>query len=182
MGFAKAYVRGLYLHLILSVAVPIAIIATAGGRWTPAGKAMAALYLLVLALVQGTGWIAFIRAAAAYRRDDTAALLGMWKVVKLHAVPFYVLNFIYSVFAWFAIVAASRGIFIVLLPLPVAVTFLLFLPGACTGLLAVRQIQEHLPQEERPSAAHCVYQFIFLLDIFSTFSLLRRWGSSAQRR
>lgn len=51
-------------------------------------------------LVQLLGWIHAGASISAYRRNDMARLRSGWRTLKLGAVPFYILNFIWSSLAW----------------------------------------------------------------------------------
>lgn len=104
MKTAKLFLAGMYLHLIMSIAAPIGILYLGRGGWNRSNGTLLLAYLLVIGLVQLLGWISAGAAVSAYRRNDTARLLSAWKTLKLGAVPFHLLNFLWSVLAWGALV------------------------------------------------------------------------------
>ena len=176
MRTAKLFLAGMYLHLVLSVAAPIGILylGWGGAGWNRANGSLFLVYLGAILLVQLLGWISVGAAISAYRRNDVARLLSGWRTLKLGSIPFYILNFLWSVLAWGAIVAASRGIFLLLVPIPVAITWLMVLQSGFTGWLAIRNLRE---TGTDVSVLHSVCQFLPVLDVLSTLLLLRRTHS-----
>ena len=92
-------------------------------------------------------------------------------MLKLGAIPFYILNFIWSSLAWGALVAASRGTLLPLVPIPIGVTWLMVIQSGVTGWLYIRCLRE---SGEDAAMLHSVCQFIPVLDVSSTLLLLRR--------
>ena len=129
------------------------------------------VYLLAIGMVQLLGWISVGAAVSAYRRNDMACLLSGWRTLKLGAIPFYILNFLWSVLAWGAIAAASRGIFLLLVPIPIGITWLMVIQSGFTGWLYIRCLRE---SGEDAAVLHSVCQFLPVLDVLSTLLLLRR--------
>ena len=127
MKTAKLFLAGMYIHLVLSVAAPIGILylGWGGAGWGRSNSMLLLVYLLAIGMVQLLGWISVGAAVSAYRRNDMACLLSGWRTLKLGAIPFYILNFLWSVLAWGAIAAASRGIFLLLVPIPIGITWLM---------------------------------------------------------
>lgn len=72
---------------------------------------------------------------------------------------------------WGALVAASRGIFILLVPIPICLTWLMVVQSGVTGWLYIRCLRE---SGEDAAILHSVCQFIPVLDVLSTLLLLRR--------
>ena len=100
-----------------------------------------------------------------------ARLLSGWRALKLGAIPFYILNFLWSVLVWGALVTASRGTFILLVPIPICLTWLMVVQSGVTGWLYIRCLRE---SGEDAAILHSVCQFIPVLDVLSTLLLLRR--------
>ena len=173
MKTAKLFLAGMYIHLVLSVAAPIGILylgwgGAGGGR---SNSMLLLVYLLAIGMVQLLGWISVGAAVSAYRRNDMACLLSGWRTLKLGAIPFYILNFLWSVLAWGAIAAASRGIFLLLVPIPIGITWLMVIQSGFTGWLYIRCLRE---SGEDAAVLHSVCQFLPVLDVLSTLLLLRR--------
>ena len=173
MKTAKLFLAGMYIHLVLSVAAPIGILylGWGGAGWGRSNSMLLLVYLLAIGMVQLLGWISVGAAVSAYRRNDMACLLSGWRTLKLGAIPFYILNFLWSVLAWGAIAAASRGIFRLLVPIPIGITWLMVIQSGFTGWLYIRCLRESV---EDAAVLHSVCQFLPVLDVLSTLLLLRR--------
>lgn len=173
MKTAKLFLAGMYLHLLLSVAAPIGILylGWGGTGWNRSNGSLLLVYLLAVGLVQLLGWISVGASIRAYRRNDMTRLLSAWRTLKLGAIPFHILNFLWSVLAWGALVAASRGVFLLLVPIPVCLTWLMIIQSGVTGWLYIRCLRE---AGEDAAILHSVCQFIPVLDVLSTLLLLRR--------
>ncbi|MCI9114656.1 MAG: hypothetical protein HFF93_05555 [Oscillibacter sp.] len=173
MKTAKLFLAGMYIHLVLSVAAPIGILylGWGGAGWGRSNSMLLLVYLLAIGMVQLLGWISVGAAVSAYRRNDMACLLSGWRTLKLGAIPFYILNFLWSVLAWGAIAAASRGIFLLLVPIPIGITWLMVIQSGFTGWLYIRCLRE---SGEDAAVLHSVCQFLPVLDVLSTLLLLRR--------
>lgn len=160
----------MYLHLALSVAVPLAILFA--GEWTAFGEGLFAFYLFFIGVSQLLGWVAVAMAARAGGRGETDRVLRAWRLLKLGSVPFFVLNFLYSVAVWFLIVAASRGIFLIFVPIPIAITCFFILETGCVGCVAVKALRRQLPPV--PGKVHYFLQLLPVADVVSTLLLLHR--------
>ena len=108
MKSAKLFLAAMYLHLALSVAVPLVVLFA--GEWTVLGQGLFTFYLFFIGVSQLLGWVAVAMAARAGGRRETDRVIRAWRTLKLGSIPFFVLNFLYSVAVWFVFVAASRGI------------------------------------------------------------------------
>ena len=88
------------------------------------------------------------------------------------SIPFFVLNFLYSVAVWFVFVAASRGIFLIFVPIPIVITCFFILETGCVGCVAVKALRRQPPPV--PNKVHYFLQLVPVLDVFSTLLLLQR--------
>lgn len=102
MKTARLFLAGMYPHLVLSIAAPIGILylGWGGAGWNRSNGSLLLAYLLAVGLVQLLGWISAGASIRAYRRNDMARLLSGWRTLKLGAIPFHILNFLWSVLAW----------------------------------------------------------------------------------
>ena len=102
MKTAKLFLAGMYVHLLLSAAATIGILYLGWEKkgWNRSNAALLPAFLLMTGLVQLLGWIHAGASISAYRRNDMARLRSGWRTLKLGAVPFYILNFIWSSLAW----------------------------------------------------------------------------------
>lgn len=171
MRSAKLFVLGLYVHLALSVVTPIGILYLGWGEgWNDANARLAVFYLVMVFAVQALGWVSAAMAALAYRKGRTERLLAAWRTLKFGTVPFYALNFLWSVLVWGAFTAASRGVFLLLVPIPVFITCLSVVQSGVTGWLSIRSLRE---EGRELSVVHSVLQFLPVLDVLDTLVLLR---------
>lgn len=166
MKSAKIFLAGMYVHLALSIAIPILLIRdTVSHRgWTPLSVGLLLLLLLEAGALLLLGWIAALLAWRAGRQE----LRSGWLLLKLGSIPFYVLNFLYSALVWLGLAAASRGILIVLVPIPIVYTWLLTVQSGLVGLCLLRR--------EGVGGLHQLAQFIPVADVASTLLLLGRVG------
>lgn len=173
MRTAKLFLAGMYLHLLLSVVTPVGILylGWAGAGWNRFNGGLLLFYLAMLLLVQLLGWSSAGASILAYRRSRTDRLLAAWRTLKLGSVPFYLVNFLWSFLVWGALTAASRGIFLLLVPIPVCVTWLLIIQSGITGWLAVRSLRE---EGANLSGLWSTCQFLPVLDVLTALALLRR--------
>lgn len=175
MRTAKLFLAGMYLHLALSVVTPIGILCLGwnGAGWTRWNMGLLLFYLAMLVLVQILGWVSAGAAIRAYRHNWTDRLLAAWRTLKVGAVPFYILNLLWSFLVWGALTAASRGVFLLLVPIPVGFTWLLVIESGVTGWLAVRSLRE---EGRNLSGLWSACQFLPVLDVLTALVLLRRAG------
>lgn len=176
MKTAKIFLAGMYLHLVLSVATPIGILALClESGWNAAGLGLLAFYLLMIVLVQIWGWITVSRAVAAYRRGRSAALWQGWRLLKLGSIPFYILNFLWSCLVWFILVGASRGILFLLVPIPVCITGLMVVQTGCVGACCLKILRSQAEGTRRVHGIHYLLQLLPVLDVISTLVVLKRY-------
>lgn len=173
MKSAKCFLAGMYLHLALSVAVPIGVPLLAGREdgWNSLCTGLLLLYLAVMLLVQLAGWACAVSAWRAARRGEAGLLRTWWLFLKLCSIPFYILNFLWSVFVWGLFLLASRGILLALLPVSFAVTCLM---AVQTGLVGLCYLRLQKRQGRPVSGLHTVCQLLPVLDVISTLLLVRR--------
>ena len=170
---AKIFLTGMYLHLVLSIAVPVGMLYFGDGGWNVTVVGLFAFYLAMAALVHIAGWGCVVAAVTAYRRNEADKLRQSWKWLKLWSIPFYVLNFLYSFFVWFVLVGASRGIMIVLVPIPVIFTCLLIVQSGCVGICYIMLLRKEC--RKPPSGVYYVLQLLSVIDIFDTIFVLKNY-------
>ena len=177
MKSAKLFLFGMYLHLLLSIVAPIGILYLCWEqqRWTAPAVLLLVFYLAMIGVVQILGWICVGSAVAAYRRNRADRLRKGWKLLKLWSIPFYVVNFIYSLFAWFILVGASRGILFVLVPIPIVITCLMIVQSGCVGICYIMYLRKQPENGGKPSGVHYVLQLLSVLDVISTIVILRKF-------
>ncbi len=180
MKTAKLFLSGMYLHLVLSIAVPLGILCFSADRgWNSASIGIFLFYLFMIVVIQLIGWMCVAMAAKAYRHGESALLRRSLKILKLYSIPFYVLNFSYSCLAWFVLIGASRGILFLLVPIPVLVTCMMIFQSGCVGICYVMCLRRQPENRGKPSGIHYLLQLISVLDVVSTVMLLRRYPGDA---
>ncbi len=174
MGFilktAKLFVIGVYLHLILSIFIPIHIVLQ--GSWNAVSITEFWLYFFMVGVVQILGWVYVGMAVKTYGQHNTEKIKKGFTLCKLATIPFYILNFMYSFFVWFTLVGASRGILIFLVPIPITITCLFVIQSGCVGVCYIKCLKK---QGLTPSGWHFLLQFLPVFDVISTIYLLKKY-------
>ena len=112
----------MYIHLLASMAVPFMAVFFANKYKAESGWLIILVYVILIFLIQIYGWLCSVNAGKLLKQGNISELREAWLLLKLKTIPFYILNYIYSFFAWFVIVAASRGIFIIFVWIPITAT------------------------------------------------------------
>ena len=180
MKSAKIFLIGMYLHLALSIGVPIGILGIQ--EWNTTSIGMLFLYFIVIGAVQLIGWICVGMAASAYLKGNLAALQKGWILLKLGSLPFYVINFLYSFLVWFSLVGASRGILIFLVPIPIIITCLMIFQSGWVGVCYIMLLRKQPENRGRPGSFHYILQLLPVLDVISTVILLATFHTGVQAR
>ncbi|MCI8946576.1 MAG: hypothetical protein HFI91_05855 [Lachnospiraceae bacterium] len=182
MRSARIFLVGMYIHLFLSIVVPIGMILLKDRCWSSVGIGLFLGYLLMIGAVHLTGWISAGMAVSAYRSGEWEMLIKGWKLLKLSSIPFYILNFIYSLLAWIMLIGASRGLLIFLVPIPVFLTCSMIVQSGIYGICVVRYLRRTAKcgavsgEGRNLSAVHYVLQLVSILDIVSTIMIVKRYG------
>lgn len=187
MKSAKIFLAGMYIHLALSIAAPICILYR--GRWERFTGGLFFFYLVMILVVHVTGWVCVGMAICAYRAGRYSQIRHGLKLLKLWSIPFYILNFFYSVLAWGALIGASRGLMIFFIPIPIFITCSMIFQSGCVGICYIRYLrkrgegqrsssypvdsQKSEKGQGRPLGAHYLLQLIAVVDIISTGVLLQ---------
>ena len=174
MKSAKLLLAGMYLHLLLSIAVVLVLIFFIQ---EPASGLFFIFYLFMIAVVLCIGWIAVAMSYSAYNKGQYLIIKKSWKLLKIGGIPFYILNFIYSFVVWFCLVGASRGLMLILVPIPIIITYSFIIQSGCIGAFYIRRLRKNPNIFINVNAIHYLLQFISILDIISTIVLLRKYES-----
>lgn len=174
MKSAKLLLAGMYLHLLLSILVIFILIIYIQ---EPVSGLFFIFYLFMIAVVLCIGWIAVAISFSAYNKEQYLMIKKSWKLLKIGSIPFYILNFIYSFIVWFCLVGASRGIMIILVPIPIIITYSFIIQSGCIGAFYIRRLRKNPDIVINVNAIHYLLQFISILDIISTMILLHKYES-----
>ena len=168
MRSAKVFLAWCYLHLLLSFLVPVVLLLRRA--WTGLTAGLFFLYLLQAAGLWVMGWAMAVCSARVRGRGEEALLRKSRVLVKLGGLPFQIVNAAYTVFAWLMLIGASRGIMLILVPIPVLYTYGLIVQGGAVGGNWVRCLRRQ--REDAPGRIHYLMQMLPVLDILSTAVLL----------
>ena len=177
MKSAKVFLWAMYVHLVFSIAVPVGIVLSCIDEgWDAVGIVLVLPYWLETVAVQIIGWVCAGLAVVTYRKGQWEKLFLGWKRLKVRSIPFFVINFIYSVLVWFILVGGSRGILILLVPIPIIYTCTLVFQSGCVGICYIKYLRKHLEDSVRPSGIHYVLQLLAVADLVSTAVILKKYG------
>lgn len=179
---AKLFFIGLHMHLIFSILVMVILFID---QWNELGTLFFGFYLFMIAVVVIIGWVTVVMAFLANRDQKYNELKKAWLLLKLGSIPFYIVNFFYSFFVWFILVAASRGIFIILVPIPIILTCTFIYQSGCVSAFYINSLRYNIMMNtsnssylhQNISCIHYLLQFIPVLDVISTFLI---WNQCKQ--
>lgn len=175
MKSAVLFLTGMYVHIVLSIAVPIGVFFAARYEHGGISFLLLAGYFLMVGAVHFLGWISAGMAICAYRSGDYGKLIQGWKLLKLRSVPFYILNFLYSFIIWFVLIGASRGILVLFVSIPVFFTCSMIVQSGIFGVCVVRYLSRLPGYEKRLAWIHYILQLISVLDLISTILILKKY-------
>lgn len=160
-------------HLLTCILVPVI------GIWSHDVDVVFELYILLIGVevfTQVFGWITAILAPILYKAKRFDDLRRSWLILKLGTIPFFIVNFIYSVFAWTLLVVASRGIAIVLVWIPVVVTCSFIVQSGIYGICNAMHLKKTVSL--KGTVWHCILQFVPLVDVLDTVLLMKKGKKS----
>lgn len=181
-GIAKKKNGGgtLVLLIYLSLLVPITYIAGAVLMLFNEGLGKYYNHLLIVTGAVGLVIMVFfivlfvrnaISAARLFGKNDTGGLLKTSLFVKLSLIPYFVVNFILNALIFTALAAASRGIGIILVPIPVFLTYCILLSTSIYSIALVLSLGRNGKLGKRQTILHFILQICFVLDILGILLL-----------
>lgn len=176
MKTAKTFLALMYFHLVCSIITPIAMLVSVNKTegWNILTFILFMFFLFEMVVLNIVGIITVGMSLSAYKRNNTNMLRKSVKILKLYSIPFYIINFIYSTFAWFILVGASRGIMIIFVPIPIFITYLLILESGCVGVFYLKCLSEKSENSISFSGIHYLLQFIPIFDVISTLIIIKK--------
>lgn len=173
---------GLYISLFFVILLLVflfwGLIDTGFGNWRQWLVTFALILLGVLNVV-----FAIANIKNSYRlckNRDTITLRKYMKRLKLGAIPFFILNFVFYLLLFFFFFAASRGIFIftpipMVFLIPIFFTYIavLFTSPYAIGFLIVLQNENKMKSGKL--VIHVLLQLCFVLDVVDTIVLLKKY-------
>jgi len=174
MKSAKLFLLGMYIHILLSILVPGTILFF-NRTWNRIGIFLFIFYIIMIAVVLVTGGVCVGMAWIAYKNEDDQKLKKSWKLLKLGSIPFFVINFFYSLFMWTIIVAASRGFYALFLPIPIIITYLMIFDCGCVGIFYLMSLHELPENRDKNFLPHYLMQLLPVLDVVDTIIVLLKY-------
>lgn len=124
--------------------------------------------------------INFVNTYKLYKRNEFDYLRKYMKAIKLGAIPYFILNFIFFVLLFLLFAAATRGIMLVtpmplLFLLPIFFTYLsvIFTSSYGIGYTAILYKEQKLKSGKL--VIHILLQLCFVMDVLDTIVLLRKY-------
>lgn len=173
MKIAKTFLATMYLHLIVSIALIVGVISTPNDDLVKRVPTILICYLIFVIAVHLFGWFSAIWAFVVYSRRKPDELMTGWKALKIWSIPFYILNFVFSVVIWFLLVAGSRGIMIVFVWIPVYFTCSMIVQAGIWGVCSIAMLRKDTTLTKQPGMIHYFLQLFAVLDIISTIVVLQ---------
>ncbi|MDD6798649.1 MAG: hypothetical protein PUE71_10220 [Clostridia bacterium] len=171
MKKARMLVLLMYLHLMVSMVAPFMAVIIANKYNSKSGLLCILLYVIIVLAIQMYGWICAVSARKLLKHNNIEELRKAWLLLKLKTVPFYIVNYIYSFLMWFVLVAASRGIFIIFVWIPVAITCYFIIQSGIYGYCYIKYMRDI--KGIGITNNQVIMQFIPVLDFFGTLKLRR---------
>lgn len=115
-----------------------------------------------------------------YRNNESAYLRKFMKVLKLGAIPYFMLNFILYLLLFMLFFAASRGIIMfspipLMFLIPVFFTYLSVLFTSLYGMGFAFAMQKEQKMKTGKLIIHILLQLCFVLDVLDTLILLKNY-------
>lgn len=164
--------NAMYIHLEASLIMPFIVFKAANDGWGAAPVGL--LYAAETIIVSLIGFIGALAIAAQGKKTSYSDMIESWKKLKFETVHFYIINFIYSLVVWFILIDASRGIFLFVVPIPIMITYFMILQSGIVGICCIMRIIKNSENAVKISKINYLFQIIPVLDVISTFYILKK--------
>jgi hypothetical protein len=105
---------------------------------------------------------------------DIKSVYSSIKILKLGSIPFYILNFIVTGIFFAFIFFATRGIGLILLPIPVLITWIILLSTSVNSISFLVFIYKNRVITKKSFILNLLAQLTFVIDIISTIIILKK--------
>lgn len=182
MKSVKNMLLGLYINLFII----ILLLASLLGGLTKNDKGNLIIYLLIAGgIISGISNAVFavknaINACKLYKNREYNSMRKYMKVLKLGAIPYFILNFLLNFFLFSILVLGSRGILLVTpMPLlflfPIFFTYLTVVFTSSYGIGFAAIVNKEKGLKKRKLVFRILLQSCFILDVLSTIILLIKY-------
>ena len=178
MKSVKSLLALLYLNTVYLVIIDGMIVLSMRGADYHAGEKA-----FPCVLIAGAAWTVLFLTAAVINtvqavrlaaRNDAIELRKRMKLLKMGAVPYFLLNFILAGALFLVFFAASHGFGIFLVPLPFFLTWVAAVATSVYGIGFITVLNRSGSYDGGRLTLHIIMQFSLVLDVVSTFILLRK--------
>ena len=125
------------------------------------------ILLLILSIIN------LISAIKLFIQKDVILLRKSMILIKLASIPFFIFNFIFFVVVLFVFVVASRGLGIILVPIPIIITYLILLVTSTYSILFIIILKRFKIISNKSAIINIIIQLIFVLDMIGVLFLLK---------
>jgi hypothetical protein len=182
MKLIRSTLAGLYVNFILVILLLVSLVSglinNSMGDW----KQWLIISLLIITSILNTLFavINIKNAIQMVKRNEYKSLRKSMKVLKLGAIPYFIINFLIYLMLFLLLFAASRGIILfspipLMFLIPITFTYLTVLFTSSYGIGYVVIIGKEKRLKKSKLLIHILMQLCFVLDIFSTIVLLRKY-------
>ena len=180
MKIANAFLISMYAYLFCSLCAAAGLFIVSGSQqWSSVLNILLMLYLFSAVLIHILGMVSAVMAGVAYQEGRFEQLCKGWKALKLYSIPFYIFNFIFSFLLYSALVMATRGFLIILLPIPVLFTCALIAESGVWGIFYVKYLRRRSGDEaQKPGGIHYLFQMLSVFDVVSTVVILKKYNNT----
>ena len=128
------------------------------------------ILLLILSIIN------LISAIKLFIQKDVILLRKSMILIKLASIPFFIFNFIFFVVVLFVFVVASRGLGIILVPIPIIITYLILLVTSTYSILFIIILKRFKIISNKSAIINIIIQLIFVLDMIGVLFLLKNYS------
>jgi hypothetical protein len=106
-------------------------------------------------------------------------IVNSMKILKYGSIPFYILNFTVSTLFCLLFVFASRGLGIIVVPIPIFITWIILLSTSINTLVLLVILFKKKTITKKYFVIGIICQLTFIIDIFSTISIAKKCKKAA---
>ena len=143
---------------------------------------LAAIFIVAVTVL---GLMSVIKAFRTFNKSAEDCVRGML-IHKTRMIAFFVINMVWDVFFSLFLLAASRGTFILFMPIVWTVmvyfTWITLIPGGVWGIQAARASVKEKGMSKPQAVLHGILQFVFMVDVLDCLYLAAiKWGMGKKR-
>ena len=184
MRFSKIlYVVLLYANTFLLIYLLGSMVHLLPPGWTADELTQTLVWYAWIALLVLSVILLIVDAALLLRRSNFHRLVRSMLEVKLAAIPYFIVNFLILAAVMVGVIVGSRGFGIILVWVPFALTYVVFLPTSIYSFAVLLFAHRYHLLRSGGFVVHVLLQFVFVLDLLGTATLwakCRRYPASTE--